>query len=550
MFACKNCGGNTRYDIKLGKCKCDVCSSLFPPEELKKDSDSIDYDFFETTVFTCPQCGAKIMAEDNEAASFCTYCCSATVLTSQISKEKKPDYIIPFKKTKEECIEEFKKITKRAVFAPREIRDEKVLNSFKAIYMPYWYYDVTQDNPEFTVSGMEKMSGMGATLNAYFEIKGSVEAELEGFCKDASYEFSDDISERISPYFTNEITKFYPSYLSGFYADVSDIPPEVYEQEILDIANDRTRQAVSKKLAKTEYADVKVYLSDNEAAKQFNSKVEAKRAFFPVWFMSFKKENKVAYMTVNGQTGVASSDLPISTGKFILATLLLTLLLIAPAAVILFLFMESVVPAFLDIMLLLSIPAFIAYYFNMKNMQVLATGSEDAGKFYNKYEVVYLKKDDNHSTLQNFYNVYLRGEWFSHALSAGIIGIVIISTLRLFVSPEVMDTVFKIFLSIVNITLALIGFFKASKLKNVKKYFGIIVALITEVIVLITMSISLLGLNMVGYIGLIDGILVSLGGFFMILDLVKYHNELVMRKPAHLKERGGDEIANRFNVSM
>ena len=105
MFACKNCGGNIRYDIKSKKLVCGICNSSFEPESIQKENDSVDYDYFETTVFTCPQCGAKIMCEDNEAASFCTYCSSSTVLTSRVTKEKKPDYIIPFKKTKKECIE-------------------------------------------------------------------------------------------------------------------------------------------------------------------------------------------------------------------------------------------------------------------------------------------------------------------------------------------------------------------------------------------------------------------------------------------------------------
>lgn len=551
MFACKNCGGNIRYDIKSKKLVCGICSSSFEPESIQKENDSVDYDYFETTVFTCPQCGAKIMCEDNEAASFCTYCSSSTVLTSRVTKEKKPDYIIPFAKTKEECIGEFKNITKKAVFAPKELRDDKVLNNFKAIYMPYWYYNVKQENEEFCVNAMEDLGD--ATLSAYnyYDVKGSVKAELDGVCKDASYKFSDDLSERISPFFMNEKKDFYPSYLSGFYADISDVPPEIYVPEMEKEANERTRDALSKKVTKESDTKIKVYLSDEEANKQFKTNVTAKRVLLPVWFMSFKEKKKVAYMTVNGQTGMAASDLPISIKKYIIATLLLTLLLIAPAALILFLFSEHVAAAALDIVLILSIPAFLVYYFNIKQMQLLDTDSEDVAKFYKKYGVVYIKGDRTQTTIKNFYECYLKHEIITGLFAAAAGAYFILTTVKLIFSPETIDSCFKIVLTFFNLILALIGLIRALKLQNSSKYFGIIVAMVGQLVVMISMFLTF-GHNgiVTGYVTIIDAALVSVGCFFMFLDLVKYHNEVVMRKPPHLERRGGDDIADSLNVGM
>lgn len=31
MFACKNCGGNVKFDIKSGQLACEYCHSLFDP---------------------------------------------------------------------------------------------------------------------------------------------------------------------------------------------------------------------------------------------------------------------------------------------------------------------------------------------------------------------------------------------------------------------------------------------------------------------------------------------------------------------------------------
>ena len=542
MFACKNCGGNIIYDIKSHKLVCRICNSSFLPESVTKENDSVDYDYFETTIFTCPQCGAKIMCEDNEASSFCTYCSSATVLTSRISKEKKPDYIIPFEKTKEECIKEFKKITRKAILAPSELKDDKILDKFKAIYVPYWHYEVSQEN-RFSVSAAEIFSDANSSYTTYGKAEGYIYGKFEGISRDASYNFSDDLCERIAPFFTSEKKKFYPSYLSGFYADVSDVPGEVYEHEAVTLANDVAREIVSEEAKKDGYKNLKIYLSNDEATKQFDTKAVAKKALYPVWFMSFKQKKKVAYMTVNGQTGRAASDFPVSIPKFMIATLLLTLLFFFPSLGFMFLFYENAPYIFLDVTLGFSIAAFIIYYVQMKMMQVRDADSEDAGKFYKKYGVVYIKNKEKDEKVKKLVRDYI----FDFAVGTMYV-MMILGFLWEFLSflsiTSVLDVCFKIALAVGNLGLATIGFIRGGRLKNSSKFYGILGGMLSLVFILAAQLIAPSN----KYLCIASGILLSLGCFLTIMDLIRYHNELSMRKPPHLKRRGGDEIADTVNM--
>ncbi len=542
MFACKNCGGNIIYDIKAHKLVCKICKSSFAPESVTKENDSVDYDYFETTIFTCPQCGAKIMCEDNEASSFCTYCSSATVLTSRISKEKKPDYIIPFEKTKEECIQEFKKITKKAILAPSELKDDKILDKFKAIYVPYWHYDVTQQN-RFSVSAAEIYSDGNSNYTTYVKAEGDIDSKFEGISRDASYNFSDDLCERIAPFFTSEKKKFYPSYLSGFYADVSDVPSEVYEHEALALANDVAREMVSEESKKDGYNNLKIYLSNDEATKQFDTKAVPRKALYPVWFMSFKQNKKVAYMTVNGQTGRAASDFPVSIRKFLIATLLLTLLFFLPSLGFMFLFYENASNIFLDITLIFSIAAFIIYYVQMKMMQIRDADSEDAGKFYKKYGVVYIKNKEKNESVKKLIKDYI------FDLAVGLMYVLMVicflwETLSILSVTGIMDVFFKIILTFGNLGLAVIGFIRGGRLKNSSKFYGILGGMLSLVFVLAAQFIAPSN----KYLCIASGILLCLGCFLTIMDLIRYHNELSMRQPPHLKRRGGDEIADTVNM--
>ena len=62
MFACKNCGGNVKFDIKSGQLACEYCHSLFDPYAYEdKTSDAEVQKDFDATIFTCPQCGGEIL---------------------------------------------------------------------------------------------------------------------------------------------------------------------------------------------------------------------------------------------------------------------------------------------------------------------------------------------------------------------------------------------------------------------------------------------------------------------------------------------------------
>ena len=153
MIACPNCGGNTKFDIASQQILCEFCDTKYDPYMFdNKSSDAIESQNFEVTVFTCPQCGGEILSTDDAAAGFCSFCGASTILYSRISHEKRPGYIIPFQKTKDDCKRAYAELMKKAIFAPKELKDPKYIDGFRGIYMPYWAYYFTQQG-EFCING-------------------------------------------------------------------------------------------------------------------------------------------------------------------------------------------------------------------------------------------------------------------------------------------------------------------------------------------------------------------------------------------------------------
>lgn len=320
MFACKNCGGNVIFDIASGQLACTYCHTLFDPYEYEeKTTDAEVEKDFEATIFTCPQCGGEILSTDDTAAGFCSFCGASTVLYSRIEREHRPAYIIPFTKTKEDCKQAYANLMRKAIFAPKELKDPKYIDGFRGIYMPYWTYYVEQNTPISLDAQKSHRSG-DYIITDHSKLNGNIDAYYKGLSYDASSSFEDNLSETLAPYDVKHMKRFTPSFLSGFYADTADVPAEVYQGEAIELAYDNSIKEISAVPEFSEYT-----LTENESLSPESLGTTIKAAdysMFPVWFLSYRNKDRVAYATVNGQTGKVVADVPVSIGKFMLGSLI------------------------------------------------------------------------------------------------------------------------------------------------------------------------------------------------------------------------------------
>lgn len=354
MYACPNCGGNLKFDIPSQQLACEYCHTQADPYSFEdKDAKSFDNKDFEVTVFSCPQCGGEIVSTDNSAAEFCTFCGASTILHSRLRNEKRPNYIIPFKKTKEDCKKEYSALMKRAIFAPDALKDPKYIDGFRGIYMPYWAFYVEQQG-DFQLEGTRTKRRGDYIITDHFNLKGEIDAYYKGLSYDASSSFDDSISEKLAPFDVKGMKAFTPAFLSGFYADTADVDSEEYRTEAENFATDES----AKKIHSTpEFAGMAISGSLGASALGTHTK-EVDSTMFPVWFMSYRNAGRVAYATVNGQTGKVVTDLPVDTGKYLWGSLILAL----PIFILLNLFFTLMPSTLLIITTVLAGIALAIYY--------------------------------------------------------------------------------------------------------------------------------------------------------------------------------------------
>lgn len=323
MYECPNCGGGFRFDIETQLLKCDHCDTTMDPYAYEKDHDAEKTTEYEVTRFSCPQCGAEIIGTDNAAAAFCSFCGASTILNSHLTKEKKPDYIIPFKMTKKACKDAYQARLKKAFFAPKELKDPTYIDHFRGIYMPYWLYKVTQRG-HVQMHGETSHRSGDYIITSHYALDCDLDANYRGLAYDSASTFDDTISEEIAPFNESEMKQFTPSMLCGFYADVADVNKDLYAEDAKSFANRHSNNLIT---TQPQFAGKGLKsLPDNVLGNAVNTKVDkTENAMFPVWFLSYERNGRVAYATVNGQNGKMSIDIPIDPKKFIITSLLLAI---------------------------------------------------------------------------------------------------------------------------------------------------------------------------------------------------------------------------------
>ena len=373
MFECPNCGGNLKFDISSQQLACENCQTSADPYAFDtNEKGAIEQMVFDATIFTCPQCGGEILSTDTSAAEFCSFCGASTILYSRIRKEKRPAYIIPFQKTKEDCKNAYSSFMKKAIFAPDDFKDPKRIDSFRGIYMPYWAFHMTQNQP-FSLRGTRTHKRGDYMYTDHYALSGELDASYQGLSYDASSSFDDNISEKLAPYNIKEMKPFTPAYLSGFYADTSDVPSSVYALDAKEIANDASMNEILRTPAFSSYS------LTGGSDIQLNTDVsKADSAMFPVWFLSYRNGDRVAYATVNGQTGKIVSDLPIDLKKYMISSLLLAI----PIFILLNLFFTITPRTLLGITTGIATLSMFLFMGESSQIKKKEAGENDRGKLY------------------------------------------------------------------------------------------------------------------------------------------------------------------------
>ena len=296
--------------------------SLGTPKETDAGAHKMEMDGMEMTVYTCASCGAELLATEDTAVTFCSYCNSQNILKGRIEQVRKPDRIIPFSQSKEECEKAYRKTLRKALFAPGNMAKTQTIEKFRGIYMPFWVYSLKQSGKVESRGKISYRRG-DYIITDHYALNADCRSEYKAIAYDASANFADNISQGVAPFDNKGSSEFDSTYMAGFYADVADVPEEAYYGEAKSLA----AEDLSDKLYN--YNEYKKYsVSRTDIRQNIEMNVDrAEMAYFPVWFLGTKSADgkRISYAAVNGQTGKVAAETPIAFWKYLLGSIVLAI---------------------------------------------------------------------------------------------------------------------------------------------------------------------------------------------------------------------------------
>ena len=264
-------------------------------------------------VYCCPSCGAELLCDTTTAATSCPYCGNPSVLPGQFAGILKPDFVLPFKLSKEDAIKALKKHYLKKPLLPSTFSKANHLEEIKGVYVPFWMYDgEASGSAQFHATQVHTYTSgdYEITETSHYDVRRAGSIAFEKIPVDASSKMPDDYMDSIEPYDYAELKPFSTAYLPGFLADKYDVSVEDSRER----ADKRCTGSLVSALERT----VSGYTTCNEMSRDIHLKRgKVHYALLPVWILNTRWEGKDFLFAMNGQTGKLVGNLPVSTKRVI-----------------------------------------------------------------------------------------------------------------------------------------------------------------------------------------------------------------------------------------
>ena len=224
---------------------------------------------------------------------------------------QKPDYIIPFKLSKEDAIAALKNHYKKKPLLPKIFSAQNHIEEIQGVYVPFWLFNGSADADiryNCTRSMTHREGDYDVTDTQHFMVRRAGTVKFEKIPVDASSKMPDENMDSIEPFDYKQLTSFDMAYLTGYLADKYDVPSENGEP--------RVRQRVDAAMDDRLQSTFTGYSSVVPTSRQLNIKHnKARYVFFPVWILNTKYKDKIYTFAMNGQTGKMTGAFPICPKK-------------------------------------------------------------------------------------------------------------------------------------------------------------------------------------------------------------------------------------------
>jgi predicted RNA-binding Zn-ribbon protein involved in translation (DUF1610 family) len=300
---------------------CANCGTEAPNREAQTESTG---SLASTHNFQCSGCGASMSYDASAGTLRCPFCGSERLEEQKDAKTLAPQWVVPLELDHARAVEIMRKWLGSSFWRPGDLASTAVVTKIAPVYVPYWVFSART----FTYwTADSSQTPLGARGN-WYPFSGDHHGHYTGLLIGASSALSPSETMAICPY---DLTKAVPP-------DQLDLRDAIFEQ--FRVQRKYARPMAQQGLEDLERQACEQYVPGRSRNLKVNVRMEGlsgEPVLVPVWIMAYRYGDHVYRFLINGQTGRATGQAPISWAKIwgiAAAAVLIVLLLLLSLAVV------------------------------------------------------------------------------------------------------------------------------------------------------------------------------------------------------------------------
>ncbi|HVX16222.1 MAG TPA: hypothetical protein VHC22_33860 [Pirellulales bacterium] len=296
--------------------KCAVCQALIDEEDLfcpncgteapHRESRVADPSREFTYNFRCAGCGASMSYDASAGRLRCPFCGSEDLSKQADAKTIAPKMVVPFVVPRDAAVAQMRTWLGQGFWRPGDLRQQALVVTMTPVYVPYWVFQATT-HTYWTADTSQTPAG---ALGNWYPLFGEHQGRHEGLLVAASGALAPAETAAISPFDLSQGV------------DPGGVDLENITVEQFAVGRKYARPLARAGLEQSDSADCQQYVPGRCRHLKVNVKLEglsSEPVLLPVWIMAYRYRDRVFRFLLNGQTGAATGQAPVSYTKIAVA---------------------------------------------------------------------------------------------------------------------------------------------------------------------------------------------------------------------------------------
>jgi predicted RNA-binding Zn-ribbon protein involved in translation (DUF1610 family) len=317
---CAACGAPVESPDRF----CPACGAEQPVAAAADAAAAVEHRHFQ-----CKNCGAEVAIEPSQRSYVCPFCDSAYVVeyTPEQAGRQPPEFVIGFAVTPEQALSGFRQwLGRNPWFRPRDLRLAQVEGKLRGVYIPFWSFSMLAESrwsaevgehwtrtESYTTTENGKMvtKTRQVTETEWWDLSGRHHEYYSGYLISGSRGLAQRDADRIGPFHLAALKRYAPYFLAGWLCEEYSVERPAAQEASKQAFEQLEQQNIAKFLPGDTHRNL-------QTQTEF-SRIGADLILLPIYLLSYRYRDKLYRFLLNGQTGKADGDKPLSGWRVALA---------------------------------------------------------------------------------------------------------------------------------------------------------------------------------------------------------------------------------------